>query len=282
MAARSVQVGDFRIVALNDADFALDGGAMFGVVPRVMWERLTPVHDDHTIPLACNPFLIEGPDGFRAVIEPGMGTRWADRQKAMFHIESSDGRELVASLAAAGVEPEQVTHCLMSHGHFDHIGAACGADGTPVFAHAEHWLADSELQAAQAADHLRRASYRREDIQPIVDAGLLRTFRGEQQVVPGITMIELGGHSEGVSIIRIESQGQVAVFWSDVVPTRNHVHLPFIMAYDMSAADSYAVRSEWIPRAAKEGWTALLYHDPVAPIGRFRHDGRRYLFEALD
>ena len=280
MATRSVEVGDFRITALSDAQFALDGGAMFGVVPRALWQRLTPVNEDHTIPLATNPFLIEG-NGVCMVIEPGMGQRWSERQKSMFHIDSSAGHELVASLRAAGVEPQHVTHCLMSHCHFDHIGAACGLDGQPVFANAQHWTAEIEKQATLAEGHLRRASYRIEDLQPLIDAELLHTFTGVQEIVPGISMIELKGHSEGVSLVKIESQEQVAVFWSDVVPTRNHVHLPFIMAYDLNASDSWEVRNEWIPRAAQDGWLALLYHDPIAPIGKFVFDGKRYAFVEL-
>jgi glyoxylase-like metal-dependent hydrolase (beta-lactamase superfamily II) len=200
----------------------------------------------------------------------------------MFHIDHSHGRELCTSLRTAGVEPEDVTHCLMSHCHFDHIGAACGMDGRPAFPNASYWTAEIEKQATLAGGHLRGASYRKEDLQPLIDAELLHTFEGEQEIAPGITMIQLCGHSEGVSLVKIESRGEVAVFWADVVPTRNHVHLPFIMAYDLNAAESWEVRHEWIPRAAEAGWIALLYHDPMAPIGRFVHDGKRYTFTALD
>lgn len=216
MTSRTIQVGDFRIVALSDANFALDGGAMFGVVPRTIWQQLTPVNEDHTIPLATNPFLVEG-NGVRIVIEPGMGQRWGERQQTMFHIDHSGGFELVASLRAAGVQPHEVTHCLMSHCHFDHIGAACDLHGKPVFERAEHWTPEIEKQANLAQEHLRKASYRIEDLLPLVDAGLLHTFEGETEIVPGVTMIQLKGHSEGVSLIKIESAGQVAVDRKSVV-----------------------------------------------------------------
>jgi glyoxylase-like metal-dependent hydrolase (beta-lactamase superfamily II) len=269
-----VRVGRWRVTALRDAEFALDGGAMFGVVPRTLWERLTPVHEDHTVPLAANPFLLQ--DGTHTVVvEPGLGQRWDDKQRAMFHITHASGG-LVASLAAAGVAPEEVTHCLMSHGHWDHIGALCGADGRPVFPRAAHWMPESEKRAALDPDHLRRASYRQEDLLPVVEAGLLQTFSGEQEVLPGLRMVELGGHSDGVSLVLLEDGGETACFWADVVPTRHHVHLPFIMAYDMNAEKSWRVRSEWIPRAAAGGWWNLLYHDLERPIVRFEHDGRRY------
>jgi len=277
---RQVRVGRWTVTALRDGVFALDGGAMFGVVPRVIWEGMTPVNEDHTIPLATNPFLLQ--DGeHTVVIEPGIGQRWAEKPRAMFHIAHPDGG-LVASLRAAGVEPGQVTHCLMSHGHWDHIGALCGEDGAPVFPAAAHWMPESEKRAALDPDHLRKASYRREDLQPVVDAGLLSTFSGEHEVLPGLRMVELGGHSDGVSLVILEDGGETACFWADVVPTANHIHLPFIMAYDMNAERSWQVRSEWIPRAAEGGWWNLLYHDIDRPIVKFVREGRRYSGSDID
>lgn len=278
--ARTAQVGAWRVTALRDGVFALDGGAMFGVVPRTIWEKMTPVNADHTIPLSTTPFLLERGE-WKVVIEPGIGRRWSDKQRATFHIEHGGGCELTESLRAAGVEPEQVTHCLMTHCHWDHLGAACGPDGRPVFPRAAHWTPEIELRAALNPDHLRRASYRREDVQPIVDAGLMHTFSGEREILPGLRMVEVGGHSDGVSLVLLQDGGATACFWADVVPTANHVHLPFIMAYDMNAMKSWEVRNEWIPRAAREGWLNLLYHDPATPLGRFVHDGRKYAFEPL-
>ncbi len=281
-AARRLELPRHEVVALHDGDFALDGGAMFGVVPRVVWERLTPVNPDHTIPLATNPFLFRD-GGHRVLVEPGIGRRWSDKERAMFHVDHSGGRDVVESLAAAGVAADEVTHVLMTHGHWDHVGAVCDEEGRPRFPKAEHWIPEVELEAALDPGHLRRASYRREDLQPLVDAGLLKTFRGEHEVLPGLRMVEVGGHSDGVSLVLLEDGGETACFWADVVPTRNHVHLPFIMAYDQNAAKSFAVRREWITRAADEGWWNLLYHDPVAPIGRFVRDAKgRFAFAPLE
>ena len=270
---REVVVGRFRIRVMPDRLFALDGGAMFGVVPRLLWEKLTPVHDDHTIPLATNAFLVEDEE-HKVLIEPGLGDRWGAKERAMFHIDVSSGGVL-NSLQEAGVAASDITHVIMSHCHWDHIGAVCD-EGAPRFTQAQHWAPQIEIDAALNPDHLRRASYRKEDIQPVVDAGLLHGIVGSKEIIPGIRLIEVGGHSDGVSLIMIEDQGETACFWADVVPTRNHVHLPFIMAYDMNAEKSFAVRSEWIPKAAKQGWWNLLYHDPETPIVQFQTDGRRF------
>ncbi|MFT7516814.1 MAG: glyoxylase-like metal-dependent hydrolase (beta-lactamase superfamily II) [Myxococcota bacterium] len=279
-SARQAQLGQFKISALRDAAFALDGGAMFGVVPRQLWQKLTPVFDDNTIPCATTPFLIEDGENI-IVVETGLGRRWNEKQQAMFHIDYSQGHCLAESLTEAGVNPEDVTHCLLSHAHWDHAGAACDVNGKPMFPNAEYWLSESELAATLVPDHMRRASYRRDDIQPLIDAGLLHTFKDQQQVLPGVKMQLLGGHSEGLTLITFESEGQTAAFWTDFVPTRNHVHLPFIMAYDMDASHSYEIRKEYIPRAFDEQWLCMLYHDPVSPLGRFTFDGKKYGFAAL-
>ena len=276
----TTQLGGWRITALRDARFALDGGAMFGVVPRAIWETMTPVNEDNTIPLATVPFLLEKNDAV-VVIEPGLGHRWDERKRAMFHLDHSDGHELIESLASAGRKPEEVTHCLLTHGHWDHIGAACGLDGKPVFPHAEHWIPSIERQANLNPDHLRRASYRQEDLLPIEEAGLLQTFEGEVTVLPGLKLVSLGGHSDGVAVVTVEEDGQTACFWSDIVPTRNHVHRPFIMAYDMNAALSYEVRGPWIERATDEGWICMLYHDPDYPLGKFVREGKKTTFQPL-
>ena len=279
-AVREARVGRFRIRALRDASFALDGGAMFGVVPRTVWEKLTPVHADHTVPLSTTPYLVE--DGEHVVVvEAGIGRRWDAKAQARFHFDWSGGRDLAESLERLGVAPTEVTHCLLTHCHWDHIGAACDAGGRPLFPNAVHWTPEVEREAAYHPGHVRRGSYRAEDLRPLDEAGLLHTFQGECRPLPGVRMVELGGHSDGVSVVLVEDAGETACFWADVVPTANHVHPPFIMAYDMNAAKSFEVRSEWIARAEEQGWIALLYHDPATPMGRFVREGKRYAFEAL-
>ena len=279
-----VQVGDWSIVPLTDGTLRLDGGSMWGVVPKALWERMTPADADNTIELALRPFLARRDDQV-VLIEVGIGGRWEAKWVEIYRIRRA--QTLVDALAAEGVAPHEVTHVVASHCHFDHIGAqVVELDGelAPQFPGARHFAPAVEVEMAVNADHARRASYRAEDVQPIERAGLLETFTGSTEILPGLRAHVLGGHSDGVSVITLgeDEPGDTAIFWSDVVPTTHHVQPPYIMAYDIDVVRSFDVRSRWLRRASAEGWIGLFYHDADHAFGRIADAGRRYAFEPLD
>ena len=277
-APRSVEVGEWRVTALLDGTMRLDGGSMWGVVPRTLWERMTPPADDNTIELALRPFLAERGDD-RVVIEVGIGDRWEEKWRSIYHIE----REVTldSSLAACGLSPEEVTHVVASHCHFDHIGAmVVERDGelVPHFPRARHLVPEVEARVVRDPDHVRRGSYRPEDLAAVERAGLLETFGDGDELLPGIRAHDACGHSDGVCVVTIneDDDGDTAIFWADVVPTSHHVQPPYIMAYDIDVVRSFESRSKWLARASSEGWLGLFYHDRDHAFGRVVADGRRY------
>lgn len=280
-----IRVGPYRVRGLRDRDFRLDGGAMFGVVPRVLWEKLEPPDPaDHTIPLATRPLLIEGAPCGPILVEPGIGGRWGAKQKAIYRI--ADAPTVEGSLAAAGLAPQDIAVVVLTHFHWDHAGAATvarqGGEAIPTFPRARHVVPQVEMEACLAQDSLRKASYRADDARALLGAGLLDPFDGDELVLaPGVAVRRLGGHSDGVCVVTVESQGKTACFWSDVVPTRHHVHPLYLMAYDLDARASYAARRPWIERAAAEGWIGALYHDPLVPFARFAREGERWRADPL-
>ncbi len=281
---RTIQVGDWRITALSDGFLRLDGGSMWGVVPKNMWAKMTPAIEDNTILLALRPFLVERGE-VKAVIEVGIGDRWEEKWKQIYHIERPTTLE--ESLAACGVTPEQVTHVVASHCHFDHIGAmVVERDGklVPFFPNARHFAHAIEIAMAKNPDHVRRASYRADDLLAVEEAGLLESFEGEAHLFDGIKAHHAYGHSDGVSVITVneEGPGDTAIFWADVVPTSHHIQPPFIMAYDIDAVRSHETRSKWLARAADEGWIGLFYHDADHAFGRIRRGQKRYEFEVIE
>ncbi len=278
-----MHAGDWKITALSDGFFRLDGGAMWGVVPQNLWKEMTPPAEDNTILMALRPFLVERGD-VKLVIEVGVGDRWSEKLRKIYRLIPTTSLE--ATLRSCGVAPEEVTHVVASHCHWDHIGAqVVERDGKllPLFPNARHFAPAIEVAMAKAPGHARRGSYRAEDIQPIEDAGLLSTFEGTQEIVDGIRVHMLGGHSDGVSVVTIneDGDGDTAIFWADVVPTTHHIQPPYIMAYDIDVVRSFEVRSEWMERAAAGGWIGLFYHDVDFGFGRLEKDGRRFALEPI-
>jgi glyoxylase-like metal-dependent hydrolase (beta-lactamase superfamily II) len=275
--ARSLRVGEWRLTALCDGCLRLDGGSMWGVVPAVMWRKLTPPAADNTILLALRPFLAERGDA-RVLIEGGVGARWEEKWRKIYRIEATT--TLDESLAACGAAPGEITHVVASHCHWDHIGSlVVERDGAlaPHFPNARHFAPAIEIEMAQHPGHARSGSYRAADVAPLEAAGLLEAYEGERELLPGLRVHPAYGHSDGIHLVTLESAGQTAVFWSDVVPTAHHVQPPYIMAYDIDVVRSFEVRSAWLERAAREGWLGLFYHDPDVAFGRLAFDGRRYI-----
>ncbi|MEX1023889.1 MAG: MBL fold metallo-hydrolase [Planctomycetota bacterium] len=277
----SVEVGPWRITALSDGHVWLDGGAMWGVVPKTLWSKWTPPDDANRIRLALRPFLVEG-NGTRILVEPGIGDRWEPKWREIYGIDRAWSLE--QSLRALDVDPASIEHVLISHAHFDHVGAAVverAGELTPLCGKARHWMHERELASAFEPFPARRASYRPEDVAALRDAGLCSTFTGVHEIVPGVRAHEVGGHSTGVSVFTFEGDGETALFWADVCPTTHHVQPAYIMAYDVDVERSFRERSEWFARAADGDWLGLFYHDDAHAFGRLRRDGRRFAVEPL-
>ncbi|MDP6538604.1 MAG: MBL fold metallo-hydrolase [Planctomycetota bacterium] len=280
---RSVEAGGWRITALSDGFFRLDGGSMWGVVPANLWRSMTPPAEDNTILLALRPFLAERGDE-KVVIEVGIGDRWEPKWRDIYHILPT--ATLADTLRKCGVDPEEVTRVVASHCHWDHIGAQLvEREGAlvPRFPNAVHHAPLAEVEMARRPDHARKGSYRSEDVTVIEEHGLLQPFEGSAELLAGLRVHVLGGHSDGVSLITFgeEEDGETAVFWADVVPTTHHAQPPYIMAYDIDVVRSFEVRSRWLERAAEEGWIGLFYHDVDHAFARIHRDGRRYEVDAI-
>jgi glyoxylase-like metal-dependent hydrolase (beta-lactamase superfamily II) len=261
----------------------LDGGGMWGVVPRAMWSAMTPPAADNTILIALRPFLAVRGDA-KVVIEVGIGARWDPKWSAIYQIVATE--TLAGTLRACGVEPSEVTHVVASHCHWDHIGAQVVREGNelvPLFPNARHFAPAIEIAMAKKPGHARAASYRAEDVVPIESRGLLTPYAGTTEILPGLRAHVLGGHSDGVSVITLNEggAGDTAIFWSDVVPTAHHIQPPYIMAYDLDVVQSFDVRSQWLERAAREQWIGMFYHDVDHAFGRVVRDGKRYGFRPI-
>jgi glyoxylase-like metal-dependent hydrolase (beta-lactamase superfamily II) len=288
---RSLEVAGWTIHALSDGWLRLDGGGMWGVVPKALWRRWTPPDPDNTIPIALRPFLAVRGEHV-VVVEAGLGRRWDAKLAELYRMLPTDS--LAETLGAYGVAPEDVTHVVASHCHWDHVGAWLVERGgrlAPLFPNARHLAPAVEIEIARRPGHARAASYRAEDVEPLLAEGLLEGYGSGEgrgvELLPGLTAHVLGGHSDGVAVLALGRPGrdpddpQQALFWSDVVPTTHHAQPPYIMAYDLDVVRSFEQRSEWLARAARLGWVGLFYHDVDHAFARLARDGRRYAVEPV-
>ncbi len=276
-----IEAGGWRITTLFDARFRLDGGAMWGVVPKNLWARMTPPAEDNTIGMSARPYLAER-DGLKVLVEGGMGDRWTDKMAAIYHLDRPYESSLEGSLAALDIDPSDIDHVVCSHCHFDHIGALVKAEGetlVPRFPGARHHFPAAELVAARTPHHPRRASYRADDIEPLIEAGVIDWNEGDTQLLPGLNLYQVGGHSEGMTVMLFgedDDSSPTAAFWGDLIPTTHHIQPPYIMAYDVDVPRSFEMRTKWLARAADEGLIGMSYHDSARPFTRLERDGRKY------
>jgi len=269
-----MQFGEYRVELIPDTEFRLDGGAMFGVVPRALWSKVCPPDDDNRIRMNMNCVFIDtGRE--RILIETGIGEKWSPKQTSMFGITRQ--RSLAETLEAiAGVKPESITIVINTHLHFDHAGGNTIYDeqrrAVPAFPNARYFISRAELEHAESPSERDRASYLGENWRPLAASGQLELQDADYEVVPGLRMETYAGHNRSMQCWRLTSEGQTMFGFADLVPMRAHVPFPWIMGYDLYPVETLEVKKRLLPQAAREGWSCLFYHDPDAPLCRVVDD----------
>jgi glyoxylase-like metal-dependent hydrolase (beta-lactamase superfamily II) len=254
---------------------------MFGVVPRVVWEKRCPPDSLHRIRMGFNAMLVEI-GGHRILIDPGLGSRHDARFAERFGVEQPP--TVIESLAAAGVAPEQIDFVIDTHLHWDHAGAntMVSAGGvTPTFPNARYVVQRRQWDDATHPHERNRASYRDDDFLPVEASRQLQLVDGDAEIVPRVWVHEVGGHAAGMQLVRVESRGDTFLHLADLVPMRHHVDYPWIMGYDLYPVETLAQKKRWLPCAAEGNWIVGLVHDPDTPFGRIRVVDGRPTFEEL-
>jgi glyoxylase-like metal-dependent hydrolase (beta-lactamase superfamily II) len=275
-----MDVGRLRIDVIPCGEFRLDGGAMFGQVPKPRWETLFPPDEKNRIVMGTNALLVRGPS-FVLVVETGCGPRWTTDELAFFGIGNPHG--LLEGLARHGVRPEDVTHVTCSHLHFDHGGGLFTGDGPDTeagaaFPNATHLLDEVEFKSAQSPPEFQKASYRG----PYARLeGRVAAMRGDETPLPGVRIRRTGGHTDGHQVVVLGEGRDKVVFLGDLVPTSRHLPPAYTMAYDLHPQQVLTRKREILEEAAAGGWTACFYHDPDPRPARVVKDGRRYVAERI-
>jgi len=271
-------LGDLELVPLLDGYFRLDGGAMFGVVPKPLWEKRTQADERNRILMGMRPLLVRG--GKLMIIDAGAGDKMDAKSAGIYAFDRAENLDV--TLARAGVRAEDVEIVLASHLHFDHAGGFTvrGADGVirPRFPNARYVVSHGEYEDATHPHERNRASYFVENYVPLVEAGLVDFTRGDESVMTGVRVRRTGGHTRFHQIVYIESGGKTAIFAADLIPTTAHVDEPWIMAYDLYPMDTLEFKRGFLQEAIEREYLVFFEHDPKIAAGYIRQkDGRKYV-----
>jgi len=267
--------GNLRISLLDAGSLRLDGGAMFGVVPRPIWERERPPDERNRIHLGMNLLLLE--DGRRRIlVDTGAGTKWEPKPRDIYAVESRSAAEI---LAPAGLVPEDVDVVVNTHLHFDHAGGntVLNGHGRPVaaFPNARYLVQRGELRTAREGNERTRASYLAENFEPLVEDGRFELLDGAADLGSGIEIRIAAGHTPHMQILVVVTREGTVAFLGDLVPTASHVPYPYIMGYDMEPLATLETKRRILPEAARDRWLLLFEHDREIPAATLEEDDGR-------
>ncbi len=270
-----MKLGDLEFHILNDGTFRLDGGAMFGVIPRPMWERVSPPDERNRILMAMNSLLIRG-GGKTILVETGAGDKWDDKRREIYAFAGEP--RLPEQLAARGVRPEDVDIVVNTHLHFDHCGwntRLVDGKAVPMFPNARYVVQRGELEHARHPSERDRASYFPDNFEPMEASGQWWLLDGDDAIVPGVELIRAPGHNADMMCVKLSGGGKTAMLLADLAPTTAHLPAPWIMGYDLYPLQTLANKKKWISRIVQEGWLAIFGHDPRVRAAYLREkDGK--------
>jgi glyoxylase-like metal-dependent hydrolase (beta-lactamase superfamily II) len=269
----TLKLGDWTLDTVDAGHLWLDGGSMFGSVPKPLWSRTNPADERNRIRLAMRCMLLRG-HGRTVLVDDGLGDKVSDKFRDIYRVETEPSLE--QSLAVLGLRPDDVTDVVLTHLHFDHAGGSTvrTPDGLRPWQPRARWYVQRRnWDNAHAPNPRERASYLPENFDALMEAGVLTLWDGPQRPWPGIETIGVDGHTRGQQLVRVEGGGQVAYFVTDLIPTAAHVRIPFVMGYDVAAIETMAEKRSLLERATREHAWIVLEHDPDTALARPVADG---------
>ncbi|MDC4203873.1 MAG: MBL fold metallo-hydrolase [Candidatus Manganitrophus sp.] len=277
-----MKLGTFEIQPLTDGTFRLDGGAMFGVVPKVLWEKHHPADDRNRIHLELGVLLIRA-HGMNIVVDTGIGNKGDEKFNEIYAVNRTPSIE--ASLAKHGLAPTDIALVINTHFHFDHAGGNTRRDDHghihPTFPRATYFIQKGEWEFANTPNERTRGSYLLENYEVLPKEGRLDLLEGNSEILKGVSVVRTPGHTEHHQSILVESNGEKALFIGDLIPTAAHLPLPYIMGYDLFPLTTMETKRELLAQAHEEHWLLIFQHDPKIRMGYLKKKEGRYQLEEV-
>ena len=269
-----MEFGEFELFVVSDGTFRLDGGAMFGTIPKVLWERTHPADERNRILMGLNCLLIRTPTE-NILVDTGLGDAYDEKFAFLYGVDKSE-TELLRSLAAAGVQAADISKVILTHLHFDHAGGNCFREGDgefrPTFPNAVYYINQGELAYAKEPDPRSKPSYLPYTWEPLERGEQVVPISGEVEVAPGVTILPAPGHTPNHQIVTVKSSGLTACFLADLVPTPSHLKTHYVMGFDLDALTAMK-NKEWVLKQAQgENWLLVFEHSSGVKAGYLTED----------
>lgn len=261
------QIGPYTLHTIETGRLGLDGGAMFGIIPKPLWERRIPPDAQNRIPLNMRCLLLEG-DGRVILVDNGLGDKYDNKFKSIYAVDH-DHSDLQGSLDAAGFSTADVTDVILTHLHFDHCGGSTRREGDRLaltFPNATYHVQEAHWHWARNPNAREQGSFFEENLEPLAASDQLHLVDGEQDLFPGVTVLTVNGHTEAQQLVKISGAEGTLVFVADLLPTSAHLRAPWIMAYDVRPLVTLQEKQDFLERALAEGWHLFFEHDPEVAV----------------
>ena len=263
-------IGDFELTIFSDGKYLLDGGAFFGVVPKVMWAKKVDVDDKNRVLTGLNSLLVRTGDR-NILIETGIGNKLSERMIRFY----GQPAELLDNMSAGGISPDDIDIVINTHLHFDHCGwntIRTNDRIVPTFPKAKYYVQEGEWQHACRQFERDRISYITDNYDPLINTGQMELLRGDREIIPGISVRVFRGHTAHMQAVIIAGSGRKACYISDLIPTRAHIDLTWGMSFDLFPIDTIESKKKYYAESIPEKWLTVFTHDPELPWAYVERD----------
>jgi len=276
-----MQIGKYRLKTILSGYFALDGGAMFGIIPKTLWEKTNPADDLNRVMLSTRNLLLESDDK-KILIDTGMGNKWDEKLKNIYHIDPK--LDLDQALELNEIKPEDITDVLLTHLHFDHTGGSTKLENgkiIPSFPNAKYYVQKKNFEWAISPSDRDRGSYIKDNFEPLVKEGVLNLIDGEIDFDENISFRIINGHTFGQQMVNISDSSNTVLYCADLMPFVSQIRIPYIMGYDLQPLVTVQEKKKYLKIAADEKWFLYFGHDPQFAAATVKHSNKGIVLDKV-